>query len=92
MGLSFYRKTMGCGNKYKLFSESEYLTVLLSFCLDIANAIFLTSSKSDIWGKIHGKLAICTCADWPTRAFIDAISKRIKLESWDWSQIKDKTI
>ena len=92
MGLSLYRKTMGCGTKNKFFSDSEYLTVLLPFCLDIAKAIFLTSSKGDIWGQIHGKLAICTCADWPTHAFIDAISKRIKLESWDWSQIKDKTL
>ena len=31
-------------------------------------------------------------ADWPLHVFFDAISKQIELESWDWSQIEEKTI
>ena len=90
MGLSFYTKTMGCRNENKLFSESEYLTVLLSFKWIVANLQSNTQKLKTSKNHFHQKWEIFTRAIWPSYAFPHAISERIELESWDWLRIKDE--
>ena len=52
----------------------------------------MITNESWILSLFSEKSVKSVFADWPLNVFFDAISKRIELESWDWSQIEEKTI
>ena len=55
----------------------------------IAKAVKNTLNLKSIRGRFIENSVIYKNVDRPSHVFSLAISKRIELESWDWSQIED---